>query len=103
LLVMSLFAPEGRSDEQPPPKPPELKVLERFAGTWNSTSHSKVAEWTPKETKTTGAATSAWILGGRFLQAKGTDSLPNEFIAQWTYDVHMKAYRMWYFDSLGAA
>jgi len=32
-----------------PPKPPELKVLEKFVGTWDCEIVTKPAAWTPSE------------------------------------------------------
>lgn len=51
-----------------PPKPPELKVLERLIGTWDATAVFKVAEWTPNEVRTTSKVTRQWVLNGRFIQ-----------------------------------
>jgi hypothetical protein len=95
------FCDEGK--DQPPPKPPELKVLEELAGTWDTKATIKVSEWTPKEVRTTGTITTQWVLGGRFLQGTGSDSSKNEFIGTWTYDPQRKAYRFWFFDSAGTA
>jgi Protein of unknown function (DUF1579) len=87
----------------PPPPPPELKVLQRFVGSWDTAGTSKVAEWTPKEIRTTGRITVEWALGGRFVQAKGTDTLPTELTMLWGYDADRRAYRSWLFNSLGLA
>lgn len=89
--------------DDPPPKPPELAVLEKFIGTWDTKATIKVAEWTPKEVRTTGTITNEWVLGGRFVQGKGSDSLKLHFVTHWTYDAQRKAYRTWFFDSNGQA
>jgi hypothetical protein len=34
-----------------PPKPPEIKVLEKFVGTWDCEMVMKPAGWTPKEVR----------------------------------------------------
>ena len=99
-----MFAEDKDAKEnQPPPKPPELKVLDRLVGTWNSETINKVAEWTPKELRTTGTLTREWVLGGRFLQEKGSGSDGLAVIAMFTYDVQKKAYRVWHFNADGSA
>src|SRR5436309_3305946 len=52
LLVSASLCDEAKA--QGPPKPPELKVLEKFVGTWDSETVAKPAEWTPKGVKTKG-------------------------------------------------
>ncbi|HEY7117997.1 MAG TPA: DUF1579 family protein [Tepidisphaeraceae bacterium] len=86
-----------------PPPPPELKVLQRFVGSWDTAGVSQVAEWTPREINTTGRVTMEWALGGRFVQGKGTDTLPSELTMLWGYDADRRAYRTWLFNSLGLA
>jgi hypothetical protein len=72
-----------RGDE-PLPKPSELRVLEGFVGTWDTKMTIKPALWTPRERRVTGTTTNKWILGRRFIECKGSDSLPFEFFAHWT-------------------
>lgn len=87
-----------------PPKPPELKVLERYLGSWNTEVVNKVAELNPKEVRITGGTfTNAWVLDGRFLRMKGKSSTGVEGIQMRTYDPQKKQYRGWVFDSTGTA
>src|SRR5712692_5462637 len=90
--------------EQPaqvPPKPPQLKVLEKFVGTWDSETVGKPAEWTPKGVKTTGTNKYEWVLGGRFMQ--NTEQIGDAAVlGWWTYDTSAKAYRGWFFMSDGS-
>lgn len=101
--AVSALGVETKAKSSAPAKPPELKILERFAGTWDTKTTNKVAEWTPKEERTTGTTTNKWVLGGRFMQCQGKDSLGVEFIGKWTYDTQKKAYRTWFFNSAGTA
>jgi hypothetical protein len=100
-LLAGAFCLGTRADDGPA-KPPELKVLERLVGTWESDVIAKPAEWTPKEVRTKGTLTREWVLNGRFLQEKGIDEQkPN--LCMFTYDVQKKAFRFWRFDSEGGA
>jgi hypothetical protein len=100
LTAVTCVAP-SRADE-PPPKPPELKVLDRYVGSWDTQMTIMPAEWTPKEVRVTGTAKCEWILDGRLLQGKGSDTSKADFLLQWTYDVERKEYRSWFFNSTGA-
>jgi len=81
---------------------PELKVLQRFIGSWEQQVVSKPAQWTPQK-QTMGLTTKCeWILGGRMLQSKGEWSPGGiETLILMTYDAEKKVYRQWYFDSKG--
>jgi hypothetical protein len=81
-------------------RPPELKVLERLVGTWNSESVSRVSEWTPAEARAKGFLTREWVLDGQFLQEKGKHS-NGDSIVMFSYDVQKKMYRSWFFTSDG--
>lgn len=87
----------------PPPKPQELMLLERYLGTWDTETHRRAAEWTPKPSRTTGTVTNAWVLDGRFMQQKGAESDGREHIQMRTFDPQKKQYRVWHFDSAGFA
>ena len=100
LIAVSLALPhEGAG--QSPPKPPELKVLERYIGTWKYEFVSKAAEWNPKEFRYSGTTTNTWILDGHFQQHKSKHDTGEEGVDILTYDVRTKTYRMWSFDSAG--
>jgi hypothetical protein len=81
--------------------PPELKVLQRLAGTWDVKGISRPAAWTPKEVRTTSKVTRKWVLDGRFLQDNSEISDGTESISLLTYDPQKKAYRSWWFSSQG--
>lgn len=95
------FASPCHSSAQPPAKPPELKVLERFIGKWKIETISKPAEWTPKEERFTGTSTNEWVLDGWFQHHKVKDDQGTEGIELLTFDPRMKTYRYWSFFSNG--
>lgn len=100
LLLAGVAGPSSPADEAPA-RPPELKALGRFIGTWDTKATVKVAEWSPKEVRTTGSVKCEWVLGRRLIQGKGNESPKQQFLMQWTYDVNRKAYRTWFFNSAG--
>src|SRR4051812_48268053 len=94
VIVLVGIAATNASAADDAPKSPELKVLDRLVGKWESASISKVAEWTPAEIRATGKLTREWILDGRFLQETSTQSDVNA-IVMFTYDSQKSAYRWW--------
>lgn len=99
LLAGCPVAVRGEEGAKGTPKPPELKVLDRLLGSWNVECTEKEGE---RETRITGTATTEWILGGHFLQWKGTRNpggIENTQIIG--FDPVKKQYTMWYFDSAG--
>ena len=48
---------------QLPAKPPELRALERFAGTWDYEVTTRAAVWTPRAAQSRGTATTQWTMG----------------------------------------
>jgi hypothetical protein len=103
LGLLTLGAGTSSGADEVPARPPELKNLQPLIGTWETQTTVKVAEWSPKELRMTGSVRCTWVLDGRFVQVKGTDSLKQEFLGHWTYDVNNKSYRTWFFSSSGTA
>jgi hypothetical protein len=97
-----VFTLSDEGGAQPPAKPAELKVLERFIGKWKFEMIAKPAEWTPKEMRTVGTTTNEWVLDGWFQHHKVKDD-QGERIDVMTYDPRKKTYRSWSFDSNGYA
>ncbi len=93
---------EDKKAEGIPPKPPELKILERYLGNWNTETVKNVAEWNPKEVRTTATVTNQWELDGRFMQQRGKESNGAEHIQVRGYDPLKKQFRLWHFDSQGS-
>jgi hypothetical protein len=89
--------------DEGPPKPPELKVLERFVGTWDAESVSKPAVWTPNEVRTKYVEVREMVLDGWFVEAKSraADGKAGTFSWMMTYDVARKEYREWLFVTGG--
>ncbi len=109
LVGLILLGPAlpGLSLGQPAPEPkdiPELKVLERWVGKWDLHVTMKKSVWFPKGETIEATAITEWALGGRYLQSKNKDKT-TPYQGTWlaTYDLAHKAYRQWYFDSLGGA
>lgn len=92
----------ARAAEEGAPKPPELQVLERLVGEWNSESVSRVAEWTPVEARTTGVLTREWMLNGFFVQERAMQS-DTDALVIFTYDSSKRSYRYWQFNGKGHA
>ncbi len=86
-----------------PAKPPELKVLERFVGTWDAESVSKPAVWTPKEVRAKYVEVRELILDGWFVESKGraADEKGDSTIWMMTYDLARREYREWLFVTGG--
>src|SRR5689334_3347326 len=86
-----------------PPKPPELKVLDKLVGEWATQITVTVADAKPQNVKTTGTSSRKWALDGRLVEESGKSSDGGEFRTIVTFDANRKAYRMWYFDSTGTS
>ena len=85
-----------------PAKPPELKVLERFVGTWNVEAVTKPAVWTPTEKKEKCVEYNEMVLDGWFLHgsSKTTDGKISAIVMN-TYDPVKKEYCIRRFTSGG--
>jgi uncharacterized protein (TIGR03067 family) len=84
------------------PVPPQVKVLERYLGTWDHSTTIKPAASRP--IKSTGFYSAAWTLDGRFVQMQGEDRTQQSKELQLaTYDPQEHAYRRWFFNSMGVA
>jgi hypothetical protein len=83
------------------PLSPEMKVLERLIGTWDTVAVAKPAEWTPKEARTTSTNTRTWVLDKSLVMESSQNSDGKEGLNLFTYDPKQKAYRHWWFGSEG--
>lgn len=99
LIFLNCFittVPSTASDS-PDKTVPELEVLSLYAGTWE-------VEIDSEQTSVKREVTSEWVLNGRFLQRYGVIGDIAPFFKQtelMTFDVKVKSYRMWSFDSRG--
>ena len=81
---------------------PELKVLQRFVGSWQQQVLINTAEWISERLTMTATVTADWILSGRMVENKGVYSPGGmRFLVIVAYDAENKEYRQWCFDSHG--
>jgi hypothetical protein len=95
--------PDNPKEKKGAAGPPELKVLDRYLGTWKTETVKKVAAWNPREMRTTGTVTNEWVLNGRFIQQRGKELNGAEHIQIRGYDPETKQFRHWHFHSQGSA
>lgn len=96
-LLVIVNAATAYGGEQPP-KPPELKVLERFVGTWDGDVVMKPAVWTPKEVREKTVEVNELVMDGWFLQgsSKTRDGKTHAILMN-TFDPVQKTFRIWRF------
>jgi hypothetical protein len=107
LLAISLMAGTSQSfaddkDKERPAVSPEMKVLNKRVGTWNTVYSGKATDWTPKAFEAKGVEKIELVMHGRFIEGK-VRTQPGDLEATWlaTYDSGKQAYRVWYFNSQG--
>jgi hypothetical protein len=105
MMVAGAWAPGAADASEKPAAPasPEHKVLDRFAGTWDTEASFRRFGAGARDETFQGATTVDWTLGGRFLQWRGNHPGRLEDLQVVTYDPARKAYRHWYFSSEGIA
>lgn len=89
----------------PPPRPAELDRLSRLVGTWKGTG-TMTAAGSDETVQMTGSNTVSWACDKRVLLEKYSSKMGErefEGIGVWTWDPRGKKYRVWWFDSFGAA
>jgi hypothetical protein len=85
-----------------PPKPLELKVLEKFVGTWDCEIVTKPAVWTPKESQDKAVEVNEMTMDGWFLH--GCSKTPDGktlLVMMNTYDPAAKKFHFWRFAGRG--
>ena len=96
ILVAQLAA------QEPPPKHDSLKVLERFAGTWDQEISLKQGPWAPEAKTGTGTMTAKWTLDGRFMEIRSQSKLDGtQGLTLMGYDMNTDSLRAWSFHSHG--
>lgn len=100
-LLIAVLPIVALGDERPP-KPPELKVLERFVGTWDCETVMKPAVWTPKEVREKTVEVNELVMDGWYLQGSSRTQ-GGKFQAHLmnTYDPDQKKFRTWKFTPGG--
>ncbi len=81
----------------------ELKVLDRYLGTWRSEYRLPKAVWTPEEKRGSAESISTRELGGRFIRERAQHSDKSTATMLLTFDADKRNYRGWWFNSLGQA
>lgn len=89
-LLAGIISPRTIRAEEP--ALPELKPLDRFVGSWKTTTEGA---------DLTGKAKTQWVLGGRFVQQKYSLSDGSEGMNLRGYDPKSKKHVMFTFDSRG--
>jgi hypothetical protein len=90
------------SAQEAPPKHDSLKVLERFAGTWEQQIALKQGPWAPEAKSGTGTMTAKWTLDGRFMEIRSKSQLDGtEGLSVMGHDMTADALRGWFFHSHG--
>ncbi len=100
LLAVCCLGQRGLAAE--PAKPPELRVLERFVGTWDCEIVTKPAVWTPKAARDKAVEVNEMALDGWFLH--GCSKTPEGktlAILMNTYDPVQRTFRIWRFAGRG--
>ncbi len=87
------------------PRTPELeeglRVLDRFAGTWEAEITPLTSEGTPVGKARRTEITAEWAVNGRFLLSRSRDEDGAEGLALRTYDLEKKEYPYWNFNWRG--
>jgi hypothetical protein len=96
-LLLSLL-PLGA---EPPAEP--LKVLEQLKGKWKVEGTMMLRGGQPEERKVTATMNGTWTLDGRFLETRGEDAQKQGTLGLFGYDEQEKAYRYWWFNSMGSS
>ena len=101
LLAICCLGQQSSAAERP--RPLELKVLERFVGTWDCEVVIKPAVWTPEEKREKSVEVNEMSLDGWFLHgsSKTTVGKTNAIVMN-TYDTAQKSYRIWRFTAGGS-
>jgi len=89
-FALSCMAADEKSDE--------LKVLDRYIGTWDG----QITMTAPEQKTSTESNTTTWAIGGKYLQVKSTTKLDDtEAMHLVTYDQQKQTYRYYWFNSAG--
>lgn len=79
-------------------KSDELKVLDRYIGTWDG----QVNEMVPEEKTATETGTAAWEIGDKYVQIKSSTKLDDsQAMHLITYDAQKQNYHYYWFSSTG--
>ena len=81
---------------------PQLALLGRRVGSWQTETTIKPCLWVPQGSKSTGVESIRWTLGGQFIEGRAKNETTGEdSLFLMTFDRKRKVYRFWHFDSQG--
>jgi hypothetical protein len=80
---------------------PEMQILARRIGAWNTKTTIKPGKWLPDGAASEGVETVEWMLNDLFIQGKTKNADGAESLWLMTYDEQDGIFRSWYFDSYG--
>jgi hypothetical protein len=97
---MSVLIVGRAGAQEAAPASPELRVLEKWIGTWDEVLTNKPTEWLPTAGTSTAVTKREWALDGKFVRAEGHwEPAKTKYLHLMTYDPAVGKYRSWYFDS----
>ena len=98
-LFVLLASAQG---QEAPPKHDNLKLLERFVGTWDEEMTIKQSAWNPEAKSGAGSMTAKWTLDGRFLEIRSSSKLDgSQGLSIMGHDMNTDSLRGWFFHSHG--
>jgi hypothetical protein len=102
VLLLSVCCLAQRAWSADSPKPPELKVLEKFVGIWDCEIITKPAVWTPEGKREKAVEVNEMTLDGWFLHgcSKTQDGKVLAILMN-TYDPVRKKFHIWRFTGRG--
>jgi hypothetical protein len=101
-LSLVLCSVSGAQEGNPQaPRSPELDILNKFAGTWKTSTVLKPSVWIEAETRIDGTRKAEWMLKNKFLKVigKGGDVESREMNG---FDQQRRIYTRWTFDTNGS-
>ena len=102
VVAIGLVPAPGVGAQDVPPKHDSLKVLERFAGTWEQEITLKPGPWAPEGKTGTGTMTAKWTLDGRFMEIRSESKMDgSQGLSVMGHDMNADALRGWFFHSHG--
>lgn len=98
LLLAAVPARLLARQEEKPARPKELDLLDRFTGTWDIQSTTKLAQAGSQEVRERGVNEVEWSLDRSFLKTRSMDAQGKETALQmFTWNPAAREYRHWYF------
>lgn len=98
LIVTTALLAFALSSQAADEKSDDLKVLDRYIGTWDG----QIAMTAPEQKTSTETSTGTWQAGGTYVQIKSESKLDDSHAMHLiTYDQQKQTYRYYWFNSAG--